>query len=266
MATRVQNVQNGPKIDYFWLSPLCMNTVEAQAHLNGKWGGLNMFSFADCTDLELSGTVKAFEWWEEPPGNVAVIKGVCGGKSGNGRSGCRSSRKWSWQRSKIAACDWLYLPKAAILMTSSAMTNALSFKKSVPRSATSRTLIMVRLITTMQSTMMRAPLVQRHNHHHQSPRHAPPRARVVARRRGEPQKVTRPLLQSDPLLGGLQHLLSHRRSAQEVRRNQRNRAARARGAQRSHQRGAKSRPPERRAAAHRPIGRYLEVASASRSK
>ena len=23
MATRVQNVQNGPKNDYFWLSPLC---------------------------------------------------------------------------------------------------------------------------------------------------------------------------------------------------------------------------------------------------
>ena len=101
---------------------------------------------------------------------------------------------------------------------------------------------MVSLIMTMAATMMRAPLVQRHNHHHQSPRHAPPRARVVARRRDEPQKVTRPLLQSDLLLGGVQHLLSHRRSAQEVRRNQRNRAARARGQQRSHQRGEQSRP------------------------
>ena len=35
------------------------------------------------TCRRLSRTVKTFEWWDEPPRNVAVINGVCGGQSAN---------------------------------------------------------------------------------------------------------------------------------------------------------------------------------------
>ena len=205
-----------------------------------------MFSPVDRPDLELSGTVRAFEWRDEPPRNVTVINGVCGGRSGNWPVGVPELKKMvmaAEQNSSVRLV--VYLQKAMILMTtSSAMTNALSFKKSLPRSATSRTLIMPSLATTMPTTMMRALLVQRHNHHHQSPRHAPPRARSSKKTR-RATKATKPLLQSDLLLAGLQHLLRHRRNTQgaQRRRNQRNGSARARGHQRSHQQQkVKSRP------------------------
>ena len=91
MATRVKNVQNGPKNDYFWLSPLCSVELRTKTWQNvpprgfsrtTPPGDLNRRPEAPGPDLQLENSPIE----PDPPTHCHILKNYRGGTAENNYS------------------------------------------------------------------------------------------------------------------------------------------------------------------------------------